>query len=120
MDDILTPSQTMMIWALLARQGFAPQNDLGITVDASERDQLEDQGLVSQLKREQNELWLRLEEPGWAWAAEHLDKALPPSQQVLFHMMKRLDAHLKAHGETLADFIGTPPKPGKMDPELSA
>ena len=117
--DVLSPSQTLLIWALLAKQGFAAQNDLGITVDASDRDHLEKQSLVSTLKREQNALWLRLEDTGWTWAQENLTKALPPSQTVLHNLMVRLDAHLKAKGESLIDVIGTSPKAGPLDPEAT-
>ena len=117
--EVLSPSQTLLIWALVAKQGFAAQNDLGITVDASDRDLLEKQKLVSTLKREQNALWLRLEEAGWTWAQENLTKALPPTQTVLHNVMVRLDAHLKATGESLIGLIGTSPKAGPMDPELT-
>ncbi len=118
MADILTPTQTLLIFALLARSGFAPQNDLGITVDAAERDALEKEGLVSTIKREHNTLWLRLEDAGWDWAKNNLTKALPPNQLVLQHVFRRLDAHLKDTGESLAELFGTPPKPGPLDPEL--
>ena len=117
--EILSPTQTLLVWALLAKQGFAAQNDLGVSVDASDRDTLEKGKLISMVKREQNTLWLRLEEPGWTWAQEHLTKALPPGQTVLHNLMVRLDVHLKAKGESLVDVIGTSPKAGPMDPELT-
>ena len=117
--DVLSPAQTLLIWALLAKQGFAAQNDMGITVDASDRDTLEKTGLISTLKREQNALWLRLEEAGWTWAEAHLTKALPPGQTVLHNLMVRLDAHLKVKGERLVDLIGTSPKAGPLDPEMT-
>ncbi len=92
---------------------------MGITVDASDRDTLEKTGLISTLKREQNALWLRLEEAGWTWAEAHLTKALPPGQTVLHNLMVRLDAHLKVKGERLVDLIGTSPKAGPLDPEMT-
>ena len=98
---------------------IAAQSDLGVTVDASDRDHLEKQGLIGTLKREQNALWLKLEEAGWAWAQDNLTKALTPGQTVLHNLMVRLDAHLKAKGERLVDVIGTSPKAGPMDPELT-
>ena len=118
MADVLTPSQTLLVFALLARSGYAPQNDLGITVDATERDALEKDGLVSTMKREHNTLWVRLEQDGWDWARANMTKALPPNQLVLQAVFKRLDAHLDKTGESLADLFGTPPKPGPLDPEL--
>ena len=117
--NVLAPSQTLLVWALLAKQGYAAQKDLGVTIDASERDALEKSGLVSQITREHTTVWLRLEDAGWAWAQEHLTKALPPNQTVLHNMMVRIDAHLKAKGETLVDLIGNAPKAGSMDPELT-
>ena len=117
--DVLTPTQTLLIWALLAKQGYAAQNDLGIPLDASEREELEAQKLISSIKREHNTLWLQLEDAGWAWAEGHLTKALPPNQIVLHNMMVRIDAHLKAKGETLVGLIGVSPKAGPMDPELT-
>ena len=109
--------QTLLIFALLARSGFAPQNDLGVAVGAAERDALERDGLVSTIKREHNTLWLRLEDTGWDWAKDNLTKALPPSQLVLQHVFRRLDVHLEETGETLAEVFGTPPEPGPLDPE---
>ena len=117
--DVLTPTQTQLIWALLAQQGYAAQNSLGVPVDANERDELEAQHLITTLTREQNALWLKLEDAGWTWAEAHLTKALPPHQLVLHHMMVRIDAHLKAKGETLVELIGKSPKAGLMDPELT-
>ncbi len=117
--NVLTPTQTLLVWALLAKQGHAAQHDLGIAVDASERDELEAQHLISSMTREQNTLWLKLEDAGWTWAEAHLTKALPPNQLVLHNMMARIDAHLKAKGETLIGLIGNSPKAGPMDPELT-
>ncbi len=116
---VLTPTQTLLIWALLAKQGHAAQHDLGTPVDAHERDDLEERRFVSSRTREHNTLWLKLEEAGWDWAEGHLTKALPPNQTVLHNMMVRIDAHLKASGESLVKLIGTPPMAGPMDPELT-
>lgn len=118
MTDILTPTQTLLIFALLARSGFAPQNELGLTIDAGERDALEQDGLVSTVKREHNAMWIQLEPAGWDWAKDNLTKALPPNQLVLQNVFKRLDAHLADTGESLAELFGTPPEPGPLDPEL--
>lgn len=117
--DVLTPTQTLLIWALLSKQGYAAQNDLGLTLDANDRDKLETQKFITLVRREQNTLWLKLEDAGWAWAEAHLTKALPPNQIILHNMMVRIDAHLKAKGETLVGLIGLSPKAGPMDPELT-
>ena len=107
-------------WALLAKQGYAAQNDdLGVPLDASKRQQLETQKLISSVKREHNTLWLKLEDAGQAWAEGHLTKALPPNQIVLNYMMVRIDAHLAAKDKTLVGLNGVPPKVDPMDPELT-
>ncbi len=118
--DVLTPTQTLMMWALVAKQGYAAQNDLGISLDANDRDHLEAQKLISLVKREHNSLWLKLEHAGWTWAGAHLTKALPANQLVLHSMMVRIDAYLKASNKTLVELIGTSPKAGLMDAELTA
>ena len=117
--DVLTPTQTHLIWALLAKQGYAAQHDLGVVIDPSERDELEAQRLISLMTREQNTIWLKLEDTGWVWAEAHLTKALPPSQLVLHNMMVCIDAHLKSTSGSLVDLIGRSPKAGLMDPELT-
>ncbi len=109
-----------MMWALMAKQGYAAQNDLGISLDANDRDHLEAQKLIRLVKREHNTFWLKLEDAGWAWAEAHLTKALPPNQIVLHNLMVRIDAHLKARNESLIELIGVSPKAGPMDPELTA
>ena len=119
-DGVVSPEQTLILFALVARHGFAPQNDLGVPVDAADRTALERAGLVETLTREQNALWLSLTDAGWDWAGDNPTKALPASHVVLHHMMVRIGEHLARTGETLRTLIGDPPKPGKMDAELSA
>lgn len=114
---VLTPEQTLMMFALVARQGFVAQNDLGVPVDAADRELLERESLVETVKREQNALWLRLSEAGWSWAEANLNKAVPPTHSVVHHLMMRVAAHLKETGEGLHDFIGEPTVDA-MDPEL--
>lgn len=117
---VVSPAQTLILFALVARHGFAAQNDLGVPMDAADREALEKAKLVKTLKREQNVLWLNLTDPGWTWAGENLTKALPASYVVLHHMMARIGEHLARTGETLRGLVGDPPGPGKMDAEMSA
>ena len=119
-EGVVSPEQTLVLFALVARHGFAPQNDLGVPLDAADREALEKAGLIETLKREQNALWLNLTDAGWTWTGDNLTKALPNSHVVLHHMMARIGEHLATTGETLRELIGDPPKPGKMDAELSA
>lgn len=118
-DGVVSPEQTLIVFALVARHGYAPQNDLGVPLDAADREALQQAGFVETLTREQNALWLSLTDAGWDWAGANLTKALPASFVVLHHMMVRIGAHLARTGETLRDLIGDPPKPGKMNAEFS-
>ena len=118
-DGVVSPEQTLILFALVARHGYAPQNDLGVPLDASDREALVKAGLVETLTREHTVLWLNLTDAGWDWAGANLTKALPASFVVLHHMMARIGEHLARTGETLRELIGNPPKPGKMDAELS-
>ena len=118
-DGVVSPEQTLILFALVARHGYAPQNDLGVPLDAADREALQRVGLIETLTREQNTLWLSLTDAGWEWAGANLTKALPASSVVLHHLMARIGEHLARTGETLRGLIGDPPKPGKMDAELS-
>ena len=117
--DVVSPEQTLILFALVARHGFAPQNDLGVPLDASDREALLKAELIATLTREHNALWLSLTDAGWDWAGENLTKALPANYVVMHHMMARIGEHLDRTGETLRGLVGDPPKPGKMDAEMS-
>ena len=118
-DGVVSPEQTLILFALVARHGYAPQNDLGVPLDAADREALQKAGFIETLNREHTVLWLNLTEAGWDWAGANLTKALPASFVVLHHMMVRIGEHLARAGETLRGLIGNPPEPGKMDAELS-
>lgn len=115
---VLTPEQTLVMFALVARQGFIAQNDLGVPVDAGDRQALDDAGLVTSIKREHNALWLQLTDAGWSWVQDNMNKAVPPSHSVVHHLMVRIAAHLASTGEDLKGFVGEP-ETGAMDPELA-
>ncbi len=116
---VLTPEQTLVMFALVARQGFIAQNDLGVPVDAGDRERLDEEGLLTSVKREHNALWLKLTDAGWAWVAGNTNKAVPPSHSVVHHLMLRIGAHLEDAGEDLRSFIGKA-EVSAMDPELGA
>ena len=115
---VLTPEQTLVMFALVARQGFVAQNDLGVPIDAGDRETLDREGLLTSVKREQNALWVKLTDSGWDWVEDNMAKAVPPSHSVLHHLMVRIGAHLEKAGEDLKGFIGEP-EVGAMDPELA-
>ena len=109
MSQTLTPDQTLLIWALLARQGIAPQAEIMPAVKKADREALEREKLVTVTKRSQA-FWLRLEDAGWAWAGLHLRDPLPEAHGALFGIMTRLHEHLAQTGGSLADFIGAAPE----------
>ena len=63
-DGVVSPEQTLILFALVARHGFAPQNDLGVPLDLVDREALQRAGLVETLDREHTVLWLNLTEAG--------------------------------------------------------
>lgn len=115
---VLSPEQSLIMFALVARQGFVAQNDLGAPVDAGDRERLEGEKLLTTVKREQNALWLKLTDAGWSWIEDNTNKAVPPSHSVVHHLMNRIGAHLAETGESLRSFIGEP-EVDAMDPELT-
>lgn len=115
---VLSPEQTLIMFALVARQGFIAQNDLGVPVDAADRERLETEGLVETIKREQNALWMQITDAGWTWTGDNMNKAVTASHSVVHHLMVRIAAHLDETGEDLKGFIGEPTT-GPMDPELT-
>ena len=115
---VLTPEQMLVLFALVARQGYAPQNALDVPCDAGDRESIEQAGLIETILREQNAYWLKLTDAGWAYAGDNCNKAVPPAHNVVHHLMVRIGAHLRTKGEDLRGFIGTP-EAGKMDPELT-
>lgn len=115
---VLSPEHTLIMFALVARQGFIAQNDLGVPVEAADREALDGAGLMTSIKREHNALWLQLTDAGWTWVGDNMNKAVPQSHSVVHHLMVRIAAHLGEAGEDLKSFIGEP-ETGLMDPELT-
>ncbi len=106
MTDDLSPTQTLALWGLLARQGRAPEADVKPKAD---RDALVAGGYAEADKPSRT---VALTDRGWNWAGTHLDAPLPPAQRPLLDLLARLGAHLQASGGTLAEFIGeAPPLP---------
>jgi hypothetical protein len=111
-----TPSQALLLFGLLARQGACAQAELMPAVKKADREALASAKLIDVGKLGRG-LKLTLEDAGWAWAASHLSAELPPAQRTLSNMLARLGEHLTKSNETLADFIGSapedasPPKP---------
>ncbi len=106
MTDDLSPTQALALWGLLARQGRAPEADVKPKAD---RDAL---AAARYIEADKPSKTVALTDRGWNWAGTHFDATLPPAQRPLRDLLARLGAHLRASGETLAEFIGeAPPLP---------
>jgi hypothetical protein len=92
-EPTLPSGEALLLFGLLARHGECPQAELLPKVKKADRDALVRARLISSAKVGRG-LYLKLEDAGWAWAAEHLSAELPPAQRT-----------------TLADVIGVKPEP---------
>jgi hypothetical protein len=105
----LTPTQALLLFGIVARQGVCKQAELLPKVEKADREALEKQRLINVVKSGRG-LKLTLADDGWAWTANNLTAALPPAQRTLSDILARLRDHLAKNGETLADFIGSKPE----------
>ena len=113
-----TPTQTLLLFGLLARHGECPQAELVPAVKKADREALAKAKLIA-VGRIGRGVGLTLADAGWAWAAAHLDAELPPPQRTLSDMLVRLGEHLRRSGGTLADVIGAKPGAGPAPKPLS-
>jgi hypothetical protein len=67
----LTPSQSLLVWCLLANQGVVKQKDVVPAVKKTDRETLVRAKLLD-VTKQGNSFLLRLEDDGWAWAVAHL------------------------------------------------
>lgn len=104
-----TPTQALLLFRLLARQGACAQAELTPKVEKADREALVKAKMITAPKAGRG-FKLKLEDAGWAWTATHLTAALPPAQQTLSDFLARLSEHLARSGETLANFIGSKPE----------
>jgi DNA-binding MarR family transcriptional regulator len=127
------PSQTLLLWSLLAEAGEAWQRDLKPAVDAKDRRALEQAGLVTSETRKNGKsraIWLAVTDAGWSFANDHLSEPLPEKTQgaapVLQKWLTRLQAFMQTRGVALAAIIGnadqprTPPRSDLRDRIRSA
>jgi hypothetical protein len=113
----LKPTQTLILFGLLARHGACAQAELIPKVNKADREALVEKKLVTVGKLGRG-LKLTLSDSGWAWTATNLSAALPPAQRTLSELLIRLSEHLKKSGETLADFIGSKPQDALPQPPV--
>jgi hypothetical protein len=105
----MTPKQTLIMWCLLGKHGEAPQRVILPRILKKDREALISKGLITmdKLGRAIN---LKVEDKGWRWANEHLGDTLPPNYRVLQNWLVKVHQNLQKNDQTLADFIGSPPK----------
>ena len=106
----VTPTQTLIVWALLARHGHASQADLVPAVKKADREALAAQGLVAVEKRGRSFV-ITVTDKGWHWASGHMREPLPPGLRALQDWLERTEQYIARTGATLADFIGSAPEP---------
>jgi hypothetical protein len=105
----MTPKQTLIMWCLLGKHGEAPQREILPRVQKKDRETLVSNGFITEEKIGRA-ISLKVEDKGWRWANEHLGDALPPNYQVLRNWLLKVHQNLEKNGQTLADFIGSPPE----------
>jgi hypothetical protein len=107
----LTEMQTLILWALLAKErGAAFQKDIKPEVKKPDREALVTACLIKSEKRGRPGLWLEVTDKGWAWAADHLDadlpKRSPAGSAILRAWLTQIKAFMEARGFALADILG--------------
>jgi hypothetical protein len=105
----MTPKQTLIMWCLLGKHGEAFQSEIVPRIAKKDRETLVSNGFITDEKRGRA-LILKVEDKGWHWAGEHLGDELPPNFLVLRNWLAKVHQHLERNGQTLAEFIGSPPE----------
>jgi DNA-binding MarR family transcriptional regulator len=111
--DRSTPEkQTLILWALLARDNAAGfQSELKPEPDKADRDALEKAGLIKSKRRGRyRRIWIEVTEKGWARATDHLNDDLPTGSpagsSILQAWLTRLKAYMQARNVPLAEILG--------------
>lgn len=128
MSASLSPTQTLVLWYLIANGGQAWLQEINPALKPSDRTALERARLI-EVERRRNERtrrkaqWVEVTDAGWAWANDHLDAELPAKTQaaspILRAWLTRLHGFMKRRGVALAEIVGDQtfsPQP----PELTA
>jgi hypothetical protein len=110
----LTPLQTLILWALLARGGSSPQKDLKPKPEPKDRDALVRAGLVKSEKINRG-IFLTVEDKGWAWAADNMTADLSVRSTaggfVLKDLLARLAAFIRTQDLRLAEIFSVKATP---------
>lgn len=117
MSHEITPLQTLILWALLARGGSCLQKDLKPEPSKENREALVGAGLISVAKKNRA-LILHVEDKGWHWASEHMDAEISTRSNagavVLQHLLLRLGAFTKVRNIALAEVLAPQPTDDQM------
>jgi hypothetical protein len=105
----MTPRQTLVMWCLLGKHGEALQREILPRIQKKDRETLVSNGFITTEKLGRA-ISLKVEDKGWRWANEHISDTLPPNYQVLRNWLAKVHQNLEKNGQTLADFIGSPPE----------
>lgn len=119
----LSTWETLYLWHLIGRGGAAEWRDRpASSIEARHRKALERHGLIEVTKGRRGALSAEVTDAGWAWAADNLQSALPPSKgasPVLLDWLSALGRYLGAHRLGLADLFVAPPEPEPVSAEGS-
>lgn len=110
-----TPTQTLLLFGVLARHGDCAQAELMPKVAKADREAMAEAKLIA-VGKVGHGFRLVLTDEGWAWAAAHLGAELPPAQRALSDLLARLGEHIARNGETLAEVIGIKPNEAPLQP----
>lgn len=113
-----TPKQTLTLWWLLSVEGGAFAHEIKPVLNAKDRRNLEQAGLLRVEKRTRQSLeatrpsqliYVELTELGWMWATNNLDAEIstrsPASASILRRLLAKLKTHLTNTNGSLAEFI---------------
>jgi hypothetical protein len=109
----LTPWQTLILWALLARGGTAFWKDLepALQKKNKERDALVRQKLLETAKGPKGAMRVGVTEEGWAEAPKHLGNELPATKAaaaILCEWLNRLARYMEVENASLAEILAPP------------
>jgi hypothetical protein len=116
-------TQTLMMWALLAKGGESYAKDLKPEVKRPDRTSLVSVGLIASAKGARGAFRLEVTDKGWAWAADHLSAELPTGSKagavILQEWLTRLARYMRAKDVSLAEILATAESDARHDDKTS-
>jgi hypothetical protein len=119
-EQIRAAKQALAMWALLGEGGEAYGGRLKPEIKKSEREALQQAGLIDVPPRTRAGYWLVVTERGWDWAEQHLADPLPANNGgalILQAWLTRLQGFLQARDLRLADLFAEQPGHFSKRPE---